>query len=564
MNKSIIFISLILLAAKLTCNGQYISQDIDGFSTLIVPTASFNYSVSEEVLNFNLVTQASKSNGQKDLIFFHCLSIADSIDRKNCLDSEQNNFNKKWKNKEDKIRNRNTSTIYGASFNGKSVSGISNIYTDGTFNANTKTSVIFGKTWEMVKLKPENFKYLKEANKKELAVKKAHKELLKTFFNLRKVGVIDSCQLLAINYAFEGNLKDSPNIAKAIENYKIEYLDISLKLNKEKNEDWDREKEKYNSAIDTLIKKLKNVNDQSSLMSFQQAWKILNIGCINLNGFDKESNANFKNTLTNLKKQGSYADAKHALQQVLINLSFFEYRLKEYKNETRNLVAKRQIAQYQYHSFLFVPNLRNSSFSYDSTNNASILENRIVDTSFNSLGLDLIYNLQWNKDNRIGLGVGYNYLNTQNLLKTGEYTFSQTDTTIGNGKLSSSKTVKALSGNLRHYHQWAFNFDYIHYWKLKKNPNDPLSNGGGYLVGLNPYFRTRLNLNEKETVSNNTVLGIGLTIFNTNDNKFMGGAFVQTNDLFSKYDKTLDVYDKKFQVGFVFRFGIKGFDESAE
>ncbi|WP_264553962.1 hypothetical protein [Flavobacterium sp. N2038] len=76
-------------------------------------------------------------------------------------------------------------------------------------------------------------------------------------------------------------------------------------------------------------------------------------------------------------------------------------------------------------------------------------------------------------------------------------------------------------------------------------------------ININPYIRHRI-YDHSDSLKNNTVLGLGLHAYNSNDNRIMGGIFVQTNDAFGVHSKEDSTLGKRIVFGLIAKYNITG------
>lgn len=131
--------------------------------------------------------------------------------------------------------------------------------------------------------------------------------------------------------------------------------------------------------------------------------------------------------------------------------------------------------------------------------------------------------------NFFGTSIAFTGLNTFSQLKKSDYSYTSVDTVQIEGKdtpISKKTDVTAYAGNFDNYNRFSINFDYVRMIEL---------NDSKYF-SLNGYFRQNVSFDTK-LEDHTTILGIGLHLIDGKKGKFLGGVYLQTDDLFGIEDK---------------------------
>lgn len=178
-------------------------------------------------------------------------------------------------------------------------------------------------------------------------------------------------------------------------------------------------------------------------------------------------------------------------------------------------------------------------FTYDKGNNFTSYDSRFKDTlnigAFAELGLTIQH-----KMNYWGVNLGYLYTNNFGSLNEEEYIYISQDSTITGGILRQQKSFKAYNGNFGRLGKISINFDYLKMIDI----------GGSHYLMVGPYIRQLFSLN-KAIDQMRTTLGVGINYINGESGKFLGGLYMQTNDLFDNSQANMG---KALQVGLTGRF----------
>ncbi len=186
-----------------------------------------------------------------------------------------------------------------------------------------------------------------------------------------------------------------------------------------------------------------------------------------------------------------------------------------------------------------------SEFKYDMGNTYTTLKTRFVDTQMVGHNIQLGTSLRFGGKWHIGLQVGNDLTNNRSELKKSVYKYTMNDTTLPG--LQQTKDVTAYSGTYGTYYNTYVNVDLL--YAIDVAPNDENDNN---LICPSLYFRHNIS-GDNALKKNNTVLGASVNFVNSHSGKFMGGIYLQTDDLF-KTDN--DQFSKTIRFGLVAKFSL--------
>ena len=141
MKNRIFFLAIVLFSVELSC--QVLGQDKEGFSTIILPSATFNLDLSEKVATLNYYREGNLI-GYRDSIDYVteelCRIKSDSQeDFKKCLEQSWKNQNKKY---------RKLGLIYGIDLKGSSSDGIALLINEERVRTSSVVSGLIGLRWQ--------------------------------------------------------------------------------------------------------------------------------------------------------------------------------------------------------------------------------------------------------------------------------------------------------------------------------------------------------------------------------------------------------------------------------
>ncbi|KAF2515278.1 coiled-coil domain-containing protein [Flavobacterium foetidum] len=240
----------------------------------------------------------------------------------------------------------------------------------------------------------------------------------------------------------------------------------------------------------------------------------------------------------------------------IFNKLIVEYKSQEDKGNTQKInttIAKNT----SLNSFLLYlrPTVKGDAYKYDLANDSTLVADRFVDRTFNGYTIELGSTYNFKRYNYIGLSTSVNYTNNISALTTTTYKLEKQDTTITDGEFTTSEEIKALSGTFDSYMRYDLNFDYVYLMPMKESAESEKTSA--IYLSVNPYLRHRI-YDKSDKLKNNTILGLGLHAYNSNDNRLMGGLFVQTTDLFGNHAGDDSTLGKRIVFGIIAKYSITG------
>jgi hypothetical protein len=179
-----------------------------------------------------------------------------------------------------------------------------------------------------------------------------------------------------------------------------------------------------------------------------------------------------------------------------------------------------------------------SQFKYDKGNSFTTIKSRFVDTVHMRAKFELGASMRLGNHILMGVLVGTSKENNQSTLAKSVYKYAVSDTTLPG--LQQTKDITAYSGNYGTYTNTFVYFDAVYFHVLNET---------NYLCPA-LYFRNNISGN-KSLKKNNGVLGVSLNFLNVATAKFLGGIYLQNNDLFNEQDIRIG---KRVDFGLIARF----------
>ncbi|MDX1942134.1 MAG: hypothetical protein SFU99_16340 [Saprospiraceae bacterium] len=180
-------------------------------------------------------------------------------------------------------------------------------------------------------------------------------------------------------------------------------------------------------------------------------------------------------------------------------------------------------------------------FKFDHGSSSNVVTERFMDTLQIAAFLELGITYQFRK-NFLGISLGFLRTNNFSSLTKNEYNFTQRDSLITGGVFQKSEIITAYSGIYNKFWQAQINFDFLHFIKLDEN--------NYYAIG--PFLRINLPFNEKIAKAH-TVLGINASLINGRSGSFLGGLYIQTDDLWGNQE---NIFSKTIRFGLNTRFSL--------
>ena len=598
----IVLLSCLLISFQV--QGQALGQDREGFSTIVVPTATLNLDVENKIANLAFYKEIWNKNGyaapslktENDVY----KDVKESTDWNwNKLTDEQKfkkfeeGLIKSWKANTDSFAKTkaHNHTIIGIDLKGSASDGISTLFSGSRVSSSASIGGLFGLRRIRRKYREETSSELARAYLKTVESSELHKNIDKELNKLLKEGAINKGQKGRFtNFREE---KSAIGIINAIEAYR-ERLTPNF-LNDNKNENKGAAKKKLEQINDLLLrsgiirKLVENYNNSSGMsadldINTQQkliatkyseyiekieksaeAKSILGSEVFVANTYNHEQ---WLDVLSELERHKIRVEKE--LGNIESTTSDFSNLLELYNQldkENRagerilnNLDDIRNESYFEKETLIYArAAFIGSEFLFDSLNNAPTVDERFKKINFQGYRAELGYTQRFLDNHFFGFSSAVSYSSNQSELKKATFTLQSVDNTITPGTLSSSQTIESLQGNFDRFLRFEINTDYIYFIPLLANPN---ANNEGevnvFFLGINPYLRHRFYKDAKN-IKPHTVAGLGVHSFSTKDNKLMGGLFVQTEDLLGTNTDSDSTFLQRINFGLIVKFAIEGF-----
>ncbi|WP_179414535.1 autotransporter outer membrane beta-barrel domain-containing protein [Mucilaginibacter sp. E4BP6] len=183
-----------------------------------------------------------------------------------------------------------------------------------------------------------------------------------------------------------------------------------------------------------------------------------------------------------------------------------------------------------------------NEFTYDQGDSFSDYTKRFQDTTGKTWFIEIGSTYQF-KANFLGLDFGYSHQDNMSALTSADYSYSYQDTTITSGKLTKTKAFTAYSGKYGYYGKVYLNVDYQHLFTIDTSK----------YVGIGPYLRWNHDLNAAGLATDATVLGMSFNYLNGKSGTFLGGIYLQSDDVSGH---TQPIFSKSIQFGIVAKFNL--------
>lgn len=182
--------------------------------------------------------------------------------------------------------------------------------------------------------------------------------------------------------------------------------------------------------------------------------------------------------------------------------------------------------------------LQASQFKYDRGNSFTSIRSRFVDTSHIRPKIEFGASMRLGNSVLLGALVGTGKENNQSALSRSVYKYETDDPNLPG--LKQTKDITAYSGAYGTYSNTNIYWDVLYFHTLNET--------NYFCPAL--YFRSNLS-GDKSMKQNNSVLGVSFNFLNVETGKFLGGIYVQNNDLANKQDAGID---KRIDFGLIARF----------
>lgn len=192
----------------------------------------------------------------------------------------------------------------------------------------------------------------------------------------------------------------------------------------------------------------------------------------------------------------------------------------------------------------FYARLGGSATGFTQDNGAGI---RVFDTRFTEEISRNFYGevgliRQWQM-NYLGINVGYANLGNFDKLTSADYKYSAQDTMINSGKLSSDKSFKGYSGAFGYFGKIYLAMDYQHLVQLEESK----------YLSIGPYTRINKVFSEADLSNSYVVLGASLNYLDGKAGKFLGGIYIQSDDISGKTEPN---FGKSIKFGLIVKFSL--------
>lgn len=182
--------------------------------------------------------------------------------------------------------------------------------------------------------------------------------------------------------------------------------------------------------------------------------------------------------------------------------------------------------------------LQGSQFKYDRGNSFTTIKSRFVDTMHIRTKFELGASMRLGNHVLLGTLVGTSKENNQSTLTKSVYKYSVNDPTLPG--LQQTKDITAYSGTYGTYSNTFIYCDAVYFHVL---------NTTNYLCPA-LYYRNNISGN-KSLKQNNSILGVSINFLNIATGKFLGGIYVQNNDLSNMQEARIG---KRIDFGLIARF----------
>ncbi len=581
---------------------QALGQDREGFSSIVVPAATFNLDVENKIASLTFYKEIWDKKGYTALPLKTENDVYTIVKENN--DWERLTDKQKLKKFEEELKSSWVTNSYtfndskehkhlilGLDLKGTSEDGISTLFSSNRVSSSASIGGLLGYRKIKRRYNSNKARELAQAYLKSVESNDLQKNIDKELVKLVKEGALNENQKKRfVNFREE---KSATGIINAIEAYRERLTSTFLQDNKKKNKGVAEKKIEqindlrilgeqiakmvgnYNKSgnafpdLDrTIQQKIINTKYSEYIESFEkhkEAKTILGSEVLVANTYSHEQ---WLDVLSELDRK------KVSVQKELSNIeslkSSFSDLLKLYgeldkqnrdgERITKNLDDIRNESYFEKETLIYVRTaFTGSEFLFDSLNSAPTIDERFKKINFQGYRVELGYTQRFLDNHFFGFSSAFSYTSNQSELTKGTFTLQTVDNTITPGTLSSSQTIESLQGDFDRFLRFEVNTDYIYFVPLVDNPkNDDKDNTNAFFLGINPYLRHRF-YRDAENIKPHTVAGLGVHSFSTKDNKLMGGLFVQTEDLFGTNADRDSTFIQRINFGLIVKFAIEGF-----
>lgn len=590
MSRIIFSLSICLFFAS-QMQSQVLGQDKEGFSSIILPSATFNVDLTDKVATLNYY-QENVLNDFKDEKYLseeECNAISkDTAEYKlKLLDS--------WKKQESNYRK--LSLVFGGDLKGSSSDGISMLIKNEQLMTGATVSALIGLWWYK---RVYDYKNLSNFAKMTFSDKNEDKLLIekKLIDNIEmQVQKLAAHQFITASkkndLLYFVDTKGKKNKIKVIEdriisvekgegfitsfndtvalNRRIKILDllaVKIKKIESLNKEHDSLK-KINThhQFDPNINK--NLEDQEKAKNaFGKYLENKDIELLKLQLDYKNSKWDDASLKVNNARETAIFTIYKIENKVIFSSDSLITAYKNYKvylendkskNEEYIKAVKENLYSIQRNLFYFKGGFLTNSFKYDLDNDSTAIANRFIDKNFQGYRMEVGYTRQFKKYNFLGLNLAMSRTSNVEQLKSTTYKFEKTDTTV-EPNITTGTEIKALSGDFDTFSKYSLSFDYVYLIPFHdREASEQQIKDSKLLLSINPYFRHFFYSNS-ETLKPNTSAGLGLYSFNKTNGSIAGGIFIQADDIFNVNRKQDINFTKQISVGIVVKVAIKSFD----
>lgn len=270
-----------------------------------------------------------------------------------------------------------------------------------------------------------------------------------------------------------------------------------------------------------IATKIKSLVENQEYYNFEK--EILKIEASNKKDLQNDSNTNsvFQNFKQFISKNKNELDKYNQL-----------YNQRNKIIDSIKKIKQNKPSKYTKNKYYFRGGLNASEFKFDLMNDSSMIDQRFIDT-LEIFGTMEVGFTRRNNRSIWGTSLRFNGISSFNNLDNKKYSFVESDTSITNGILTSKNEFEAYSGNYFKTTQLTFSADYIRMFIWNENDRT--------FLGLGFYFRSSWfkDNNDLEKIDNHSVLGGSINLIDGIKGQFLGGLYIQSNDIFNQNDEEL-------------------------
>lgn len=594
MKRFIVF--AIILFSFENVGSQTLGQDKDGFSSIILPSSTFNLDLSGKVATLNYYRESPLSDYSEDREYNTeemCLLLSKTEKGYRSM------LARSWKRQEEIFKKK--TIVYGIDLKGASSDGLSLLVNNEQLTSNSTISGLIGVRWQKRKY---DFRNIREYAKISYNYRFENEE--ETTYIERIEIEVD--KLLAQGLITEGKKEQLLNftMANSIES-KIRGVEAKIQsivrsrgfLNQSEVEQELKKRIEVLNEIKSLVSK---INTNVQLYNAKMASIPINQNAVfqgltdlknNIKDFEKLYESK---EVKPLELQLNYKDYKKAstwnaidikIDETLETTGFELYLLK--KRDGMEISSAEVIKAYEsYLNYLKEDKLSfdhfnkkagqtysiqknlvylkggfvGTSFKYDTANDSSSISERFINKDFQGYRFELGYTRQWKRYNFLGFNFAMNSTFNVDSLASTTYKFETVDASV-TPNVTTSQEFEALSGDFDTFLKYGISIDYVHLFPFHdSNASDKEIKDSKLMLSLNPYLRHYF-YNGADGLKPNTSIGVGVYSFNKNNGSIAGGIFIQADDVFNVANDEDSNLSNRISFGIVFKVAIKSFDPAS-